>query len=734
MTITTKLFALAQLAEASYARFDKFADTESALIAQNGNDYKFSPAQATEFVNNWRVVHHQQNLTSGFSATLFEYIGNDPTSGFTTGELVYAPRGTEGLPSFDLWVADLGDIVTDGLALDQIVDMYNDWKRITAGSGNAYDAAELKIDIVLTALRAATPIGVLTNAFDAAYTALGYIIDQPTGLVRKIEFVQSNVLFNDYRATGDVNINVAQLNYLTGHSLGGHLATAFSRLFPNLADVLTINGAGFPTGNLPGLGGNAASNIFNLFHTLGGINNFGNVQNIFGEKMFEVVTMDSQFGLVQPGLSDKIYIESGSAGNVFGHGSSQMTDSLAVASLFIKLDASFATQNPAQALATLNALFEKGSNQAAQSLEKLVIGLSETILGTKPTIATDVREPLYVAIKALTDSATFQALIGKVTLVAPPTSASEARDEFGAFLSLIYLTPFALKATDTAADNALKNVHLTLKYEWEADSVLTPQQKANDEAIFSDLWLADRAAMLSWVNLRNKEDIQTSASQQVSENGLPNALENATQRYFFQDMASGTEVYLSTSQDRQKFIFGSNDDDTGTTAISGGTKNDHLYGMGGHDQINGGDGNDYIEGNAGQDTLKGEAGNDILIGGAEADILNGGTGNDQLKGGAGVDVYQFNGTYGTDIITDSDGQGVITIDNIVANGGKKIAHNVYFNANSLYTYTLSGTVGDQTLVIRKDGDSNQIIVQHWSAANDAVFNAVDFNLLQRKAA
>lgn len=56
--------------------------------------------------------------------------------------------------------------------------------------------------------------------------------------------------------------------------------------------------------------------------------------------------------------------------------------------------------------------------------------------------------------------------------------------------------------------------------------------------------------------------------------------------------------------------------------------------------------------------------------------------------------------------TDSDGQGLITIDTIVANGGKKIAHNVYFNANTLYTYTLSGTVGDQTLVIRKDGDSN----------------------------
>jgi hypothetical protein len=166
MTNTTKLFALAQLAEASYAEFDKFSgdaiysDTEirNALInLQEDGDYNFSDTQATTFADNWRVVHHQQNLTSGFSATLFEYIGNDPNSGFTAGELVYAPRGTEGVFSLDLWVADLGDIVTDGLALDQIVDMYNDWKRVTAGSGNTYEAAVLETDLALTAARKLSP-------------------------------------------------------------------------------------------------------------------------------------------------------------------------------------------------------------------------------------------------------------------------------------------------------------------------------------------------------------------------------------------------------------------------------------------------------------------------------------------------------------------------------------------------------------------------------------------------
>lgn len=86
------------------------------------------------------------------------------------------------------------------------------------------------------------------------------------GLVRKIEHDQwSDELFgtSDPRAYGDVNINVAQLVDVAGHSLGGHLAVAFTRLFPNLAEALTINGAGFTTGIIPGLGLNGHTNINN---------------------------------------------------------------------------------------------------------------------------------------------------------------------------------------------------------------------------------------------------------------------------------------------------------------------------------------------------------------------------------------------------------------------------------------------------------------------------------------
>ena len=134
MTSTKSLFELAQLAEASYAKFDEFGNTKDALIALDDGDYEFSPTQAGEFIKNWRVVHHQPDTASGYSGTLFEYIGNDPNSGFSNGELVFSQRGTAGLFT-DLLDADLYGISVNGLAYKQIVDMYNYWQRLTANAG-----------------------------------------------------------------------------------------------------------------------------------------------------------------------------------------------------------------------------------------------------------------------------------------------------------------------------------------------------------------------------------------------------------------------------------------------------------------------------------------------------------------------------------------------------------------------------------------------------------------------
>ena len=296
----------------------------------------------------------------------------------------------------------------------------------------------------------------------------------------------------------------------------------------------------------------------------------------------------------------------------------------------------------------------------------------------------------------------FKFVAGQYSFTSPPTSGSEARNDLGAFLSLYYLTPFAIKSTDAGALDKLYQLHATLADQWNADRNLTSVQIANSEANFSDTYLTDRAEMLKWVLKSNADNTFGRAD------GL-NAI--------YEDKASGIELSPIIVSNTPMFIFGSNNDDAGTTAITGGNNADHLYGMAGNDNINGGDGNDHIEGGAGQDTLKGEAGNDTLIGGADVDILDGGTGNDILKGGAGVDVYQFNGAYGFDTIIDSDGQGFITLSaDITApgsplNGGGQIGDNRVYQSNDkqhIYTYLSGNSVDGGDLLI----DSSILIRDH----------------------
>ena len=133
---TSDLFDLGQTAEAAYANF---INSDGDLLTLD-DDVKaalkslgFSETQATNFVAEWSVVAHQPNTESGFSATLFQHK--------ETGEQVYAVRGTEatniGILD-DLFSADAGDIVVDGLAIKQMVDMYNHWQRLNHPLGDPY--------------------------------------------------------------------------------------------------------------------------------------------------------------------------------------------------------------------------------------------------------------------------------------------------------------------------------------------------------------------------------------------------------------------------------------------------------------------------------------------------------------------------------------------------------------------------------------------------------------------
>lgn len=208
MSTIQNLFQQAQLAEAAYADFLKpDTTTEQALQAEG-----MSATQAADFATHWEVVHHLPNTDSGFSGTLFRRRDNDPVSGLKAGDLVFALRGTEQV-GLDLFQADFNELVKNGLAFRQIIDMYNYWQRLITPAGESARQAML----------VSAPSGTPDNR----------VIDE-SGVKWTIDFYSVEGL-------GKVDLT-DNLVAATGHSLGGHLATAFTRLFSGwTSEAVTFN-------------------------------------------------------------------------------------------------------------------------------------------------------------------------------------------------------------------------------------------------------------------------------------------------------------------------------------------------------------------------------------------------------------------------------------------------------------------------------------------------------------
>jgi hypothetical protein len=161
---------------------------------------------------------------------------------------------------------------------------------------------------------------------------------------------------------------------------------------------------------------------------------------------------------------------------------------------------------------------------------------------------------------------------------------------------------------------------------------------------------------------------------------------------------------------------------TGTSGMiwtaSGPTAFDAAIGGAQTDILDGGAGDDILIGGAGQDFLTGGANNDTLIGGIGVDSLSGGTGNDRLMGGAEADIYGFTGAFGSDVIEDSDGQGVLQVEGFAGAlpQGKKIGDGKYQSVNAQATYTkikISDTRTDLALIFA--GRPDQITIRHWTS-------------------
>lgn len=362
---------MAGLAEAAYALFDSGKTTQESLI-----DSGFSDSQAATFVASWAVIDHlPDDPGSDFSATLFQ--------SNIDGKFTLAFRGTAGIVD-DLLYADLGDIVLDGLAVDQIIDMYNYYQKLTrAGS---YEGVMLQLVVPPAEL------GKSLSEY-AQENGLLYLKGLP-GMDLEVGNVYKIVPASFTDGIGVITTTTPL--HVTGHSLGGHLAAAFSRLFPSVtSDVTMVNGAGFSTGD-PLIANNF--NVTNLFSMLDGASDFPSdkITNYIGSGL-TLVAQDASIGLEQPGGMTTVEIES-HVSSTFGHGAGQMTDSLAVMSMLWQLDNTLS-------IAQLNQLLLEVSSDASRALET-VVNTVVTVFGYS-TIADDAdnsgpgREAFYATLNQI---------------------------------------------------------------------------------------------------------------------------------------------------------------------------------------------------------------------------------------------------------------------------------------------------------------------------------------------
>jgi Ca2+-binding RTX toxin-like protein len=265
-----------------------------------------------------------------------------------------------------------------------------------------------------------------------------------------------------------------------------------------------------------------------------------------------------------------------------------------------------------------NRLLANASSVTSQTHEALIGSLLRLLNGSSTAIAIDDAQQLYCAILSLNGrgangqytNATFAALAGKIGVKASDGAlGTQSRTDFSAFLSLLTLSPIVLTGTDAALQDRLRSVWGSTFTQWDTDSSLSTAERVAGKATYSDQWLADRAAMLGWLVVRN----QTDATGELG-------LGTGQRQVQYQDVQTATSFqigFYNPLGDKAQVLFGGD----GADPLNGKSLADRLYGGVGNDNINGQGGTDYLEGNDGADILDGGAGDDTLLGGLGADVF-----------------------------------------------------------------------------------------------------------------
>ncbi len=642
MTLLSNTFINALLADAVYAFRESFPAGMNGkdIAGYNELRMRMTPVIADYIGKHFSVVTSINTNDFPFSAdTGFDAAVWRENS---SGRLYVSMRGTDGKQDI---LNDISLSIPTRVAGRQIANMFNWWSRITTERGKP--------------------------ALQVEYRDR-YVYDEHAGhdiFIGK-EFVLAPAVQGEGLISAEDLARGVQVN---GHSLGGHLASAFARIFgkqAHIEHVSTFNSAGFAPDS---------DAIFQQLQGLlpqeYGLPSFPDAQlqsNYFAGNGINVTTNSFYFN--QVGRRISLFQEEGTG--LTNHYMYRLTDMLALGNALEKLA-------PDLSIEALNQIVSSGSHIAKGSLEGVLDAVRRFIHGAniESLPASDAsdsdegRVKFHETLAQLQADPAYRALEGKLRIQpAGAIAPQQACEDFAAFVSLYTLSPVAITCTDSQALNALwqSEAWKEVYQNWQADKAA--RAAGRPAAHYSEQWHADRAAMLQNMLVRNQRDDEFVSTRGQ---GSTDYVDLSRRDEAKMPMRISVRNANSTTPVSQ-VIFDSN----------GGSSSKLL---------NGGNGDDRLYGSSQDNTLKGDAGNDYL------------------EGGAGNDTYLFSSKdQGTDTVFDSDGQGRLMVDGHTLQGGQRAGPNLWINKEQGFTYALTDEGPQQQLLVRRTGSGGILArIRNW---------------------
>ena len=570
MTTINDAYINALLADAAYV--DGLAPGLTGANLASLTSGRMTPDLAKFIGDNFTVVTQESGLASSFEAVVWRGNANTPFA----GQVYVSMRGTQG--GTDI-LAD-GDLASTGLAHGQLADMVNWWLRETIPTLTDVGTPRYATQVMVTP----------SSDFGLAAPVLG---------------------------TGRL-VDVITIKSINGHSLGGYLATSFTRFFGGkwpIQAVNTFNSAGFSrpaTSNID----QGFSQIAQLIGASIGLPAFSNAQdNYFALNGINVTTNTwNPVGFRQYGMRIGLYQEDLTPQGINNHYMYKLTDLLALGNAIERLDPTFDVSR-------LSALVSASGNEMISSYESLLDGLRRSLVDRNATSTLtgdanadnsgpqpDSRLDFHRNLTTLQHSDAFTSLAGKVSVISVNRDLGQqakARVDFQTIVALETLSPFVVNPIGSGGQIALdalwrSSAWSAVYQDWLSDKAsLSAGGQANR---YTDQYLTDRAAMLDALALRNQQNLQDEVAAGTGRKPVQ-----------YQDVRSGIQFQIGLNNpldDKPLIRFGGDAPDT----LDGKSKTDHLYGGAGTDTLNGLGGADWLEGNADNDTLDGGAGDEVSPG------------------------------------------------------------------------------------------------------------------------